>query len=57
MIQSPLLTSLMALCLFSLFSLVMLGQRYTTPIVTVVCPGTEAGELEICFGEKRNESQ
>ena len=40
MIQSPLLTSLMALCIFSLFSLVMLGQRYTTPIVTVVCPVT-----------------
>ena len=32
MIQSPLLTSLMALCIFSLFSLVMLGQRYTTPM-------------------------
>ena len=40
MIQSPLLTSLMALCIFSLFSLVMLGQRYTTPMVTVVCPVT-----------------
>ena len=39
-IQSPLLTSLMALCIFSLFSLVMLGQRYTTPMVTVVCPVT-----------------
>ena len=30
----------MALCIFSLFSLVMLGQRYTTPMVTVVCPVT-----------------
>ena len=40
MIQSPLLTSLMALCIFSLFSVVMLGQRYTTPMVTVVCPVT-----------------
>ena len=39
-IQSPLLTSLMALCIFSLFCLVMLGQRYTTPMVTVVCPVT-----------------
>ena len=39
-IQSPLLTSLIALCIFSLFCLVMLGQRYTTPIVTVVCPVT-----------------
>ena len=37
MVQSPLLTSLIALCIFSLFSLVMLGQRYTTPMVTVVC--------------------
>ena len=40
MIQSLLLTSLMALCILSLFSLVMLGQRYTTPMVTVVCPVT-----------------
>ena len=40
MIRSPLLTSLMALCIFSLFSLVILGQRYTTPMVTVVCPVT-----------------
>ena len=40
MIQSPLLTSLMALCIFSLFSVVMLGQRYTTRMVTVVCPVT-----------------
>ena len=40
MIQSPLLTSLMALCIFSLFSVVMLGQRFTTPMVTVVCPVT-----------------
>ena len=40
MIQSPLLTSLMALCISSLFSVVMLGQRYTTPMVTVVCPVT-----------------
>ena len=39
-IQSPLLTSLMALCIFPLFCLVMLGQRYTTPMVTVVCPVT-----------------
>ena len=39
-IQSPLLTSLIALCIFSLFCLVMLGQRYTTPMVTVVCPVT-----------------
>ena len=30
-IQSPLLTSLIALCIFSLFCMVMLGQRYTTP--------------------------
>ena len=36
-IQSPLLTSLIALCIFSLFCLVMFGQRYTTPMVTVVC--------------------
>ena len=40
-IQSPLLTSLIALCIFSLFCMVMLGQRYTTPIVTVVCPVTK----------------
>ena len=40
-IQSPLLTSLLALCIFSLFCLVMLGQRYTTPMVTVVCPVTK----------------
>ena len=40
-IQSPLLTSLTALCIFSLFCLVMLGQRYTTPMVTVVCPVTK----------------
>ena len=39
-IQSPLLTSLIALCILSLFCLVMLGQRYTTPMVTVVCPVT-----------------
>ena len=39
-IESPLLTSLIALCIFSLFCLVMLGQRYTTPMVTVVCPVT-----------------
>ena len=39
-IQSPLLTPLIALCIFSLFCLVMLGQRYTTPMVTVVCPVT-----------------
>ena len=40
-IQSPLLTSQIALCMFSLFCLVMLGrQQYTTPIVTVVCPVT-----------------
>ena len=38
--QSPLPTSLIALCHFSLFCLVMLGQRYTTPMVTVVCPET-----------------
>ena len=31
-----LVKSLMVLCIFSLFSLVMLGQRYTTPMVTVV---------------------
>ena len=37
-IQTPLLTSLIALCIFSLFCVVMLGQRYTTPIVTGVCP-------------------
>ena len=47
MIQSPLLTSLMALCIFSLFSLVMLGQRYTTPIVTVVCPVTNLHHIII----------
>ena len=35
--QSPLLTSLIALCIFSLFWLVMLGQQYTTPMVIVVC--------------------
>ena len=40
-IQSPLLTSLIALCIFSLLCLVMLGQRYTTPMVTVVCPVTK----------------
>ena len=40
-IQSPLLTSLMALCIFSLFCLVMLGQRYTTPMITAVCPVTK----------------
>ena len=39
-IESPLVTSLIALCNFSLFCLVMLGQRYTTPMVTVVCPVT-----------------
>ena len=39
-IQSPLLISLIAWCIFSLFCLVMLGQRYTTPLVTVVCPVT-----------------
>ena len=38
-IRSPLLTSLIALCNFSLFCLVMFGQRYT-PMVTVVCPVT-----------------
>ena len=36
-IQSPLLTSLIALCIFSLFCLFILGQRYTTPMVTGVC--------------------
>ena len=40
MIHSPLLTSLIALCIFSLFCLVILGQRCTTPMVTVVCPVT-----------------
>ena len=44
-IQSPLLTSLMALCIFSLFCLVMLGQRYTTPLVTVVCPVTNLHQM------------
>ena len=44
-IQSPLLTSLMALCIFSLFCLVMLGQRYTTPMVTVVCPVTNVHHM------------
>ena len=39
-IQSPLLTSLIALCIVSLFCLVMLGQRYTNPMVTAVCPVT-----------------
>ena len=39
-IQSPLFTSLIALCILSLFCLVMLVQRYTTPMVTVVCPVT-----------------
>ena len=39
-IESPLLTSLIALCIFSLFCLVMLGQRNTTPMVSVVCPVT-----------------
>ena len=39
-IKSPLLTSLIALCIFSLFCLVVLGQRYTAPMVTVVCPVT-----------------
>ena len=39
-IQSPLLTSVIALCIFSLFCLVMLGQLYTTPMVTAVCPVT-----------------
>ena len=42
-IQPPLLTSLIALCIFSLLCLVMLGQRYTactTPMVAVVCPVT-----------------
>ena len=39
-IQSPLLTSLVSLCIVSLFCLVMLEQRYTTPMVTVVCPVT-----------------
>ena len=38
--QSPLLTSVIALCIFSLFCLAMLEQRYTTPMVTVVCPVT-----------------
>ena len=41
MIQSPLLTSFIALWIFSLFCLVMLGQRYTTPMITVVCPVTK----------------
>ena len=39
-IQSHLLTSLIALCTLSLLGLVMLRQRYTTPMVTVVCPVT-----------------
>ena len=39
-IQSPLLTSVIELRIFSLFCLVMLGQRHTTPMVTVVCPET-----------------
>ena len=44
-IQSPLLTSLIALCIFSLFCLVMLGKRYTTPMVTVVCPVTDVHHM------------
>ena len=40
-IQSPLLTSFIALWIFSLFCLVMLGQRYTTPMITAVCPVTK----------------
>ncbi len=40
MIQSPLITSLTAFCILLLFCLVMLGQRYTSPMVTVVCPVT-----------------
>ena len=39
-IHSPLLTSLIPLCIFSWFCLVILGQRYTTPMVTGVCPVT-----------------
>ena len=39
-IATPLPTSLIALYIFSLFCLIMLGQRYTTPMVTVVCPLT-----------------
>ena len=35
-IQSPLLTAVISLCIFSLFCLVMLWQRYTTPMVTAV---------------------
>ena len=44
-IQSPLLTSLIALCIFSLFCLVMLGQRHTTPMVTVVCHVTSVHHI------------
>ena len=40
-IQSPLLTSFIALWIFSLFCLVLLGQRYTTPMITVGCPVTK----------------
>ena len=43
--QSPLLTSLIALCMFSLFCLVMLGQRYNTPMVTVVSPVTRLHDM------------
>ena len=35
-----LLTSLITLCICSLFCLVILGKQYTTPMVTVVCPVT-----------------
>ena len=35
--QSHLLTARIALFMFPLLCLVMLGQRYTTPIVIVVC--------------------
>ena len=42
-LKSPIiiLTSLIALYIFSLFCLVMLGQSNTTPMVTSVCPGNK----------------
>ena len=38
----------MALFIFTLFCLVIFGQRYTSPMVTVVCPVTNLHHMA-CF--------
>ena len=52
--KCPLLISLIALCVFPLFCVVILGQRYTTQMVTVVRPVTSLHHMTSLHGSSRN---